>query len=50
MITKGIDTSIQKAFIVFIAFSTMMTKRKEVEIKAQPLLDKIQDLIKMEHK
>ena len=49
-ITKGIDTSIQKAFIVFIAFSTMMTKRKEVEIKAQPLLDKIQDLIKMEHK
>ena len=49
-ITKGIDTSIQKAFIVFIAFSTMMTKRKDVEIKAQPLFDKIQDLIKMEHK
>ena len=49
-ITKGIDTSIQKSFIVFIAFSTMMTKRKDVEIKAQPLLDKIQDLIKMEHK
>ena len=48
MITKGIDTSIQKAFIVFIAFSTMMTKRKDVE--TQPLLDKIQDLIKMEHK
>jgi len=48
--STGIDASIQKAFIVFIAFSTMMTKRKDVEIKPQPLLDKILGLIKMEHK
>lgn len=47
-ISTGIDASIQKSFIVFIAFSTMMTKRKDIEISPQPLLDKIIDLIKME--
>ncbi|MBQ3190918.1 MAG: hypothetical protein IJB61_06745 [Bacteroides sp] len=49
-ISIGIDASIQKAFIVFIAFSTMMTKRKNVEITPQSLYDKIKELFKMEHK
>ncbi|MBR5823172.1 MAG: hypothetical protein IKY67_03410 [Paludibacteraceae bacterium] len=49
-ISTDIDTSIQKAFIVFIAFSTMMTKRKDAETKVQPLYNKIKDLFKMEHK
>jgi len=41
LITANIDGAILKAFIVFIAFSNMVSKSKDVEIKTKPLLNKI---------
>lgn len=45
LITVNIDAAILKAFLVFIAYSNMISKSKDVEIKAKPLLDKIIKLI-----
>lgn len=41
LITSDIDGAILKAFIVFIAFSNMINKSKDVEIKTKPLLSKV---------
>ncbi|HBN04862.1 MAG TPA: hypothetical protein DD434_03605, partial [Bacteroidales bacterium] len=41
LITINVDGAILKAFLVFIAFSNMVSKSKDVEIKAKPLLSKI---------
>ena len=45
LITTNIDSTILKAFLVFIAFSNMVNKSKDVEIKTKPLLDKMIRLI-----
>lgn len=45
LITTNIDSAILKAFLVFIAFSNMVNKSKDVEIKTKPLLDKMIRLI-----
>jgi len=45
LITTNIDGAILKAFLVFIAYSNMISKSKDVEIKAKPLLDKMLRLI-----
>ncbi|EGK02431.1 hypothetical protein [Dysgonomonas gadei] len=41
LITTDVDGAILKAFLVFIAFSNMVNKSKDVEIKAKPLLSKM---------
>lgn len=45
LITIDIDSAILKAFLVFIAFSNMVNKSKDVEIKTKPLLSKMIRLI-----
>ena len=45
LITTNIDSAILKAFLVFIAFSNMVNKSKDVKIKTKPLLDKMIRLI-----
>jgi len=45
LITTNIDGAILKAFLVFIAFSKMVSKSKNIEIKAKPLLNKMIRLI-----
>ena len=45
LITTSIDSAILKAFLVFIAFSNMVSKSKETEIEVKPLLDKMIRLI-----
>lgn len=45
LITTNIDSAILKAFLVFIAFSNMVNKSKDVEIKVKPLLSKMIRLI-----
>ncbi len=40
-ITTSVDGAILKAFLVFIAFTNMVSKSKEVEVEAKPLLDKM---------
>lgn len=45
LIRADIDGAILKAFLVFIAYSNMISKSKDVEIKTKPLLEKIMRLI-----
>lgn len=45
LISQDLDKAVLKAFLVFIAYSNMVGKSKEVEIKSKPLLDKIIRLI-----
>lgn len=45
LITTDIDSAILKAFLVFIAFSNMVNKSKNIEIKVKPLLSKMIRLI-----
>lgn len=45
LITASIDGAILKAFLVFIAYSNMISKSKDVEVKTKPLLNKMIRLI-----
>lgn len=44
-ISQNLDKAVLKAFLVFIAYSNMVSKSKEVEIKSKPFLEKVIKLI-----
>ena len=46
LISVGIDNAVLKSFLVFLAFSNMINKSKEVDMEAKSLLGKIFRLIK----
>ena len=49
LITVAIDNAVLKSFLVFLAFSNMINKSKEVDMKADSLLGKILRLMKSHH-
>lgn len=49
LITIAIDNAVLKSFLVFLAFSNMVNKSKEVDMKADSLLGKILRLMKSHH-
>jgi hypothetical protein len=49
LITIAIDNAVLKSFLVFLAFSNMVNKSKEVDMKADSLLGKILRLMKFHH-
>ena len=46
LISVGIDNAVLKSFLVFLAFSNMINKSKEVDMKAEALLGKMLRLMK----